>query len=335
MKEFLKRAFTEHLALKVLSLGLALVLFLIVRADKDAVAFGYVVVHYQFDRSGYVLTSKPPRQLRIRVVGPWSKVNRFDDRQLKPLRLKVEGGKKQSISFQPEMFKVPRGLRVAAISPPTAEIRVEKLVERKVPVTVRVVGEPAKGYALKGKPEMSPSSVLLRGPKGALERLLRSGLALSPLDVTNAEGPLEQTLEVVTLLPDFTEALTSNRIKVRQDIVAQSGEKALSEVPVEPFGFKETRFTPRLDAPEVGVWLKGPLPVLEDLDPKKLSLMLDLGDVGRRGVIPQSVVKEVAPKDVKGLPAGVTAHKVVPSRITVRLIRPEPRPRPPARPDAP
>jgi len=87
-------------------------------------------------------------------------------------------------------------------------------------------------------------------------------------------------------------------------------------------GFKEPNHTPQLDTPEVGVWLKGPLPVLNKLDAKKLSLMLDLSKVVRRGVgVPATVVREVGPGDVKGLPSGVTANKVVPPRLTVRLLK--------------
>ena len=49
MWTFLRSALTEHLGLKLLSLVLAIVLFLVVRADKDAVAAGYVEVEYQYD----------------------------------------------------------------------------------------------------------------------------------------------------------------------------------------------------------------------------------------------------------------------------------------------
>lgn len=335
MRTVLKRAFTDHLGLKALSLGLAMVLFLIVRADKAARASGYVVVEYVYDTQHFVMTSKPPRQLRISVQGPWSKVNRFDDSKVAPLRLKVEGGKKQSISFQPEMIRVPRGVRVVAISPPTADVRVERLVERKVPVVPRIVGDPAPGYALKGRPQASPATVLLRGPKGAVERLHHSGLALTPLDATNATSAVSRESEVVTTLPEFTRALTSIRITVRQEVVALVGEKALSEVPVDHRGFHRAGIQVVQDIPSVGVWLRGPLPVLNRLDPKKLTLIVDLSSESKRGAaLPSHVAKDVGPKDVRGLPPGVIAEKVVPPRITVRFVRgespaPSPRSAPP------
>jgi YbbR domain-containing protein len=249
-------------------------------------------------------------------------VNRFDDRNLKAIRIKVDADQKKVIAFQPDMIRLPRGLRVVAISPPSAQIHVQQLVERKVPVTPRVVGEVSKGYALKGSPKVAPTTVLLRGPKGSLEQLARGGLALAELDLTNAEGTVKRTLSVVSPLPEHVEALTSLKVKVSQDVVALRGEMALSEVALVTFGFKEPNYTPVLELSSVGVWLKGPLPVMNKLDPKNLSLMLDLTKITKRTLMQTaSVVVQVGPDEVKGLPPGVTATKVVPPRITVKFIK--------------
>lgn len=319
---FLKAAFTENLVLKVLSLGLAVVIFLIVRADKAAVATGYVEVEYEFDASKHVLVSKPPRQLRISVRGPWSKVNRFDDQALPALKIKVEPGKKQVIAFQPDMISLPRGLRVVAISPPSAEVHVERLVERRVPLRPRLVGEPAQGYALRGKPSLTPETVLLSGPEEALDKLVASGLEIALVDVTNAEQPVEVTREVTTPLPEHGRALTALQVRVKQDIVALRGEKALAEVPVVPQGWKDPNLIPTLDIPVVGVWLEGPLPLLNKLEAKDLSLVVELSkEAGKPGSAAARVVVAVGPKDVKGLPKGVVATKVMPPRILLTFTR--------------
>ena len=321
---FLKSAFTDNLALKVLSLGLAVVIFLIVRADKAAVATGYVEVEYQYDESKSVLVSKPPKQLRISVRGPWSKVNRFDDRSLPPLKIKVEAGKKQVIAFQPDMIDLPRGIRVVAISPPSAEVHVERLVERKVPLRPRLVGLPAQGYVLKGGPLLTPDAVLLIGPEDALDRLAAAGLEIALVDVTNAEQAVEVTREVTTPLPEHARALTSLQVRVQQDIVALRGEKALAEVPVVPQGWKDPNLIPTLDIPVVGVWLEGPLPLLHKLEAKDLSLAVDLSkEAGKAGAGAARISLAVGPKDVKGLPKGITATKVMPPRILLTFARKE------------
>lgn len=327
MWSFLKGVLVDNLALKALSLGLAVVLFLIVRADKAAVASGYVVVEYQFDESTSVMVTKPPLQLRISVRGPWSKVNRFDDRTIQPLRIKAEVGKRQVLAFQPDMIELPRGLRVVAISPPSAEIQVERLLERKVPVTVRLVGDPAQGYALQGQPRLNPDTVLLRGPESALERLAASGLLLPVLDVTNAEKAVEVSREVITALPEHTRALTSMQVRVHQQVVAQSGERAFAEVAVVPTGFKEHSQVPVLDLPAVGVWLDGPMPVLHGIDPKSLTLVVDFSqETARLSGLPMRIKKALEPANVRGVPAGVTATRVVPPHIMVSFTRKEPTP---------
>lgn len=323
MRNFLRQAFTEHVGLKLLSLGLALVVYLIVRADKDAVASGYVVVDYKYDATKWVLISKPPRQLRISVRGPWSKVNRFDDRSIPPVKVKVEAIKKELLSFTPDMIRVPPGLQVVAISPPTAEIRVERLVERKVPLTPRVVGEVAQGYALRGRAVTAPATVLLRGPKSVLDRLAKTGLSLSPVDVTNAEGSIVRKVDVVSSLPDYVKALTSLKVMVRQEVVALEGKRTLPDVPVVTFGIKWPNFTPVLEFASVTVQLKGPRPVLAGIDPKQMvSLVLDLSAESKGSALPPaSLTKSVGPADVKGLPPGVLVEFVRPQRVIVKFVK--------------
>ncbi len=327
MKSFLRRAFTEHVGLKLLSLGLAMSLFLIVRAEKDAVATGYVMVEYKYDATKWVMTSKPPRQLRISVRGGWSKVNRFDDREIKAIKINVEATKKEVIAFSPDMIRLPKGLRVVAISPPTAEIKVDRLVERKVPLTPRVVGEVAKGYALQGRAVTAPATVLLRGPKTLLDKLTKSGLSLSPVDVTNAEGSIVRTVDVVSSLPTHVTALTSLKVMVRQEVVALEGQRTLPDVAVVIYGMKWTSYTPMLEFPSVTVALKGPRPVLARIDPKLLHLVLDFSKEGKKMAMPPgALTKDVKPADVKGLPVGVVVQFVRPQKVPVKFVRKVPVP---------
>ncbi len=332
MKEFFRQAFTEHIGLKALSLGLAMVLFLVARSEKDAVATGYVNVEYKYDATKFVMTSKPPRQLRISVRGSWSKVNRFDDRSLKPIKINVQAAKKEVIAFTPDMIRLPKGLRVVAISPPTAEIKVDRLVERKVPLTPRVVGEVAKGYSLQGRAVTAPATVLLRGPKAVLSKLGKSGLSLSPVDVTNAEGSIVRKVDVVSSLPEHVTALTSLKVMVRQEVVALAGRRTLPDVAVEIYGMRWTAYTPLLEFPSVTVALKGPRPVLDRIDPKLLRLVLDFTKDGKKMLVPPaSLTKDAKATDVKGLPVGVVVRFVRPKRVPVKFVKKDTTP-PPAVP---
>ena len=323
MKDLLRRVFLEHIGLKLLSLGLALVLFLVVRSDKDAVGTGYVVVEYTYDKTQWVLMSNPPRQLRISVRGPWSRVNRFDDRKIPAIRINVGATKKEIISFRPGMIRVPKGLRVVAFSPPTAEIRVERLVEKNVPVTVRIVGEVARGYTLQGRATASPDSVLLRGPQSVLEKLAEGGLPLDPMDMTNAEGSVETVMSVVGSLPEHVTAITRMKVRVRQDVVALEGERTLRDVQVDTL-FKDPNFTLTLDFPSVTVGLKGPKPVLDKIDPKKISVVIDLTKLPKRSIQHLAQLQQpVGRANVKNLPPQVVVLFVRPLRVPVRFRRKE------------
>ena len=76
MPGWVRRAVFSNLALKLLSLALAALLFVLVHSEKHAPAQGGVPVTYGIP-PGKVLVTKPPAVLRVGVTGPVSRVQRF------------------------------------------------------------------------------------------------------------------------------------------------------------------------------------------------------------------------------------------------------------------
>ena len=84
-RPLLVRIFVEELPLKVLSLVLAVTLFVLVRNDKDATSGAYVKVIYTLPEDR-VLVSDPVPEVKVLVRGPWTKLQHLD-RSLEPLHI--------------------------------------------------------------------------------------------------------------------------------------------------------------------------------------------------------------------------------------------------------
>ena len=63
------------------------------------------------------------------------------------LSLDLDGAKSGSLSYplSANDFNVPRGVTVGRITPPVVHLRLEPVIKRTLPVSVRLSGKPAAG----------------------------------------------------------------------------------------------------------------------------------------------------------------------------------------------
>src|SRR5262245_43994804 len=148
MRQRLRRAFTENLSLKLASLAITLVLFLVVRGDRGAetTVHAKVVYLHPTDR---VLMSEPVPELRITVRGPKGRLGRLDERDLEAVQVDLREAQGGELRFSEEMVRLPPGLRVEAIRPPAMALVFEPRIERELPVQAVLAGEPAPGYRIR------------------------------------------------------------------------------------------------------------------------------------------------------------------------------------------
>src|SRR5687768_3913484 len=86
MNDFLRRAFLENAALKLVALLLSLTLFIVVRGDRDTTISFDLPVAYT-ENSNRVLVSRPVDAVRVTVKGPWTRMRHFDERAVEALRV--------------------------------------------------------------------------------------------------------------------------------------------------------------------------------------------------------------------------------------------------------
>ena len=110
MRAFLHKVFIEDAPLKVLSLVLSIILFL-VRSDWDASTPAYVRINY-IEPPGRVITSDLIVEAKVAIRGPWSRASRFTETELDPITIDLSKREDGELRFSDDMVRLPPGLRV-------------------------------------------------------------------------------------------------------------------------------------------------------------------------------------------------------------------------------
>lgn len=136
-----------------------------------------------------VITSEVPRTVSLRIRGPLNHLRALDPANTGVV-VDLRGASEGEHEFEVEArnVAVPEGMNVLAVSPSQLPLRLERVVRRRLPVRVHVVGEPAPGLGVIGV-AVEPATAVVSGPRLQLEAL--HGVATDPVNVDGAEGSVE------------------------------------------------------------------------------------------------------------------------------------------------
>ncbi len=307
-RSFALRALFDELPLKVVSLLIAITLFVLVRTDKDASSAVYVKVVYSLPKDR-VLVVNPVNEVRVTLRGPWTRLQRLADREIDPIQVDLGFHRGGNFHFDESLVKVPAGVRVSAISPSDTQLEFQPKVSKEVQVQPILEGEPADGYRV-AKVTATPSTIRIEGAQSALEGLRR--VRTRPLRMTGATSPVHGEVALENL-PRFTSVEGSATIAIDAEVKAMIVERVFDKVPIAIAGL--TKHEAVVQPAEAKVILRGPSDVLEGISPERLALSIDAALEDTRG--PGTTQKRLVPS---GLPAGVAAE-VRPESVKLTLRR--------------
>ena len=304
MRGLIRRIFLQDALLKAVSLVIAIVLFFFVRGDKDAVTGAFVKVIYVLPQDR-VLISEPAAELRIGVRGPLTRLTRFDERDLDPVRIDLSSVASGDLRFTEEMVKLPVGLRLASITPSSVKLRFEARIERVVPVQPLLEGEPSAGFRVV-RSVAHPREVRITGAKSVVEGIQR--VATRPLPIGDARESVHGQVHLEAL-PPHAEFKGVEEVSVDVEVVAALAERTLRGVPVRVTGLG--RLEGRVEPDEAEVVLRGPAEALAAVPVGMPALLVDgqAEDSRPSGVFRKRI-------GVAGLPPDVAAQ-VRPESVTL------------------
>lgn len=286
----------DELPLKVVSLIIAITLFVIVRSDKDASTAAYVKVVYTLP-ADRVLTSEPVGEVRIGVRGAWTRLSHFDERGVPPITVDCQNRGDGPVRFDENMVKLPVGLRVVSFTPPEVTLAFEPRETRDLPVEPILDGQPAEGFRVAGSSAV-PTRVRIEGARSSLLGLSR--ISTRPFDVKGQKAPVSGQVALEPA-PRHTRYLDGDSVTVKADIQPAMVEKIFESVAVKVLGL--TRLEGAVEPPTVRLILRGPSDLLAKLGLEQLAVSVDAQLIEARP--PSRYVRTVI---VSGLPAGVAAE---------------------------
>jgi YbbR domain-containing protein len=295
MRGVLWRVFTADLPLKIAALVISVGLFAVVRGDKDAATGVFVRVVYTLP-SDRVLVSEPVSEVKVGIRGPWTRIQRLDDRDIEPIRIDLSHTRDSVLHFSESMVSVPAGLRVVSISPTETKLDFEPRAERELPVQPVLEGQPQEGFRVTAI-TVEPDRVRIAGPRRVVQRLER--VTTRPLRIADATGAVRETVSLD--LPSHAQFLYASTVTVNVDIRPAIIERAVESVPVRVIGL--AHLDGELDPKVATVILRGPSDLVRRVSPTALQLSVDARLEDSR---PPALFKKTV--SVAGLPSGVAAE---------------------------
>lgn len=120
---------------------------------------------------------------------------------------------KHTLTIDAKNIRLPPGLRIEQVEPETVEIRLERRMERELPVRVVFSGRQPNGGSVVGL-EPAPGKVRVVGPRSQLEQLTHVSTVPIALEDLEMEEQQEVTARLGALPPSVSLAPGTNR-KVR------------------------------------------------------------------------------------------------------------------------
>lgn len=166
MSDFMGKYVTHNLALKLISLGLAVGLWLAVARDPvDEIAVEVPIEFHNVPSNLEISTESIPRA-QIRLVGPERLVHRLQttDVHLEIDLEHVSTAGERTINLASQRIEKPHDLQVVQIVPTQIRLTFDTRLTRQVEVHPRVVGNFASGRQI-AKIDLNPSVIQISGPQ--------------------------------------------------------------------------------------------------------------------------------------------------------------------------
>jgi hypothetical protein len=297
---------SSNVGLAVLSFIIALGLWIAGHRDTERAI--EVPVEFRNIPSDLMVLDNRVDYVVLRLSGPRTLVSTLDADDLK-LLVDLYGSKAGPLSFPlgPSAFNIPRGVTVARITPPIIHLRLDPVIKRELPVSIRLSGKPLAGYKIE-EMAVQPESVSVRGPADEIRRM--SLVETLPIDVERSRSSIKRTVRLSTDGKPLS--FVPEQVSVAITIVEEDSIKDFKNVEIGARGASgDYVVTPK----SAQVRLFGPRRILD-----KLELGADQVYVDVNGLAPGEHSLELK----FNLPAEIKVLEEKPARFKVKISKSHP-----------
>ena len=296
------RSLLDSLPLKVMSLGFATMLWLLVAGERTSEMGLTVPVELQNFPRALELTGEPVNAVEVRLRASPGMIQRIVPGEVSAqINLVGFGEGEHIVHLTEDSIRMPFGVKVVKISPAVLTFRLERTLRKTVPVQPRLLGRPAEGYEV-AEVASEPREVRVEGPTSRVEEI--DSAFTEPVSVEGVKDTVTDTVTIGIADP-LLRVLVTPRVKVTARIREVRATRTISRVTVEVRGGSMVARPDHVD-----VTVSGPTAVLA---------ALAAGDV-RAVVDAAAAVDGRAPVKVEIAPGhgGVEGVASVPAEVNLR-----------------
>ena len=225
----LRSAFTANLPLKFTSVVLSVFLWFLAASEEPASTLVPVELTVRPPAGRKVM--RAPEPVHALVSGPRRELLKLSASPMHLTRVLSDTIASDEVEMElgPGDVELPRGVdvHVQDVQPRSLAVRLDSTFQRVVPVRAVIRLQTGAGHVLRAI-AVVPGTVRLVGPREGIEQI--DSARTEPLQVTRADGPVEETLALDTSGFGRVRALPGS-VTVRVD-VENVGERTLTAVPL-------------------------------------------------------------------------------------------------------
>ena len=298
----------RHFGLKVLSLGLAVLLWLAVSGEEIVERGLRVPLELQQMPANVEMSGDVPTAVDIRVRGASGALSRVAPGDIVAV-LDLRGARpgRRLFPLTPDQVRAPFGVDVVQVMPSAIAMTFEPSATRTVPVVPSVEGRPAPGFIV-GALTADPASVEIVGPESAVGHATE--VLTEPVLIAGARDRVRETVNIGVLDPSLR-IRNARTASVTVQMEPAPAERIIHNRPVHLRNVGHN-LVAQAEPAVVNVTLRGTRDGLARLAPDEVTAYVDVGGLGA-GEYSLDVHADLE-RD-----AGVT--RIDPGNVQVRITR--------------
>ncbi|MFP3982917.1 MAG: YbbR-like domain-containing protein [Desulfurivibrionaceae bacterium] len=186
----------KNWGLKLTSFLFAIVLwYFVVGVDKVDRTFSIPVEIVNLPEN-IIITNQFKKELEIRVTGPLGLIRKMEQGNLRR-EVDLSGVSPGSLVIKntKENLSIPGGVRLRNVSPRNIILKLDRLIDKKIPVVITTSGQPESGYEVTSI-NVNPDKIHVTGPRTLLENLEKFSSEPVKLNNRSSSFRVSTTLEI-------------------------------------------------------------------------------------------------------------------------------------------
>ncbi len=272
----IKRFLGHNLALKLVSLFLAIILWFYVAGEQNEDLEKRATLNIE-PPPGMVISSRSTNKADVLFRGPKNRLSLISSDIAVYYKIEdIEKPGKCSFAISPKGIDIPSGVKVVSIKPSTVTVSLDRLVSKWLPIKANIKGKVGQGYRIAtDKVKLNPNASLIEGP----EKLLRNleFIYTSPIKVT---GYTKSFIQRVSLQPLIKGQLPSlDIIEVTVPIEEDFVNRDFKDVPLNFLLSSAKHFPVRCSTSTIDITLTGCRHNLDKITNKDILAFADVTDL--------------------------------------------------------